>query len=184
MPIGFPVSVRKPGDAAGGNRFTALRYAAPVDEPDPIARVRDLRQFIGAMREEPALDALVRLRPVLALLPPTTAARIAVGITSALDAQVSNVPGLAGAAMLSGARITHSWPFGPLPGCAMMITMVSHDARCCIGINSDPAAVIDPELMTECLRAGLQEMMALATPPTRRKRSRSHATPRNAVQRL
>ena len=174
MPIGFPVSVRKPGDPPGGNRFTALRYAAPVGEADPIARVRDVQQFLHTMRAEPALDVMVRLMPVMARLPATTAARMVVGITSSLDAQVSNVSGLPGPAMLSGARITHSWPFGPLPGCAMMITMASHDGRCCIGINSDPAAVIDPELMTESLRAGLQELLALGKPPrppSRRKRA-------------
>ncbi len=57
----------------------------------------------------------------------------------------------------------------------MMITMASHDGRRCIGINSDPAAVIDPELMTEGLRAGLQEMLDLAgppRPPTRPTRAR------------
>lgn len=172
LPIGFPVSVRKAGDPAGGNRFTALRYAAPVGENDPILRVRDVQQFLRTMRAEAALDIMVRLMPVMARLPAAAAARLAVGITSSLDAQVSNVPGLAGPAMLSGARITQSWPFGPLPGCAMMITMASHDGRCCIGVNSDPAAVIDPELMTESLRSGLQELLALAHPPTRRKRGR------------
>ncbi len=175
MPIGFPVSVRKAGDPLGGNRFTALRYAAPVGETDPIARVRDVQQFLRATRAEPALDVMVRLMPVIARLPAAAAARLVIGITSTLDAQVSNVPGLPGPAMLSGARITHSWPFGPLPGCAMMITMASHDGRCCIGINSDPAAVIDPELMTDSLRAGLQEMLDLASPPSppsRRKRVR------------
>lgn len=176
MPIGFPISVRKEGDPPGGNRFAALRYAAPVGETDPIARVRELQQFLRAMRAEPALDAMVRLTPALAALPATLAAQWAAGITSALDAQVSNVPGMAGPAMLSGVRITQVFPFGPRPGCPMTITMASHDGRCCIGVNSDPAAVIDAEAMTDSLRAGLQEMMALADPPTRRKRGRRHGT--------
>ena len=115
---------------------------------------------------------MVRLMPAMARLPAAFAARLAVSVTSSLDAQVSNVPGLAGPSHLSGVRITHCWPFGPLPGCAMMITMVSHDGRCCIGITSDPAAVIDPELMTESLREGLQEMMALGKPKPSRKRGR------------
>ena len=36
------------------------------------------------------------------------------------------------------------YPFGPLPGCAAMITLISHDGTCCIGINTDTAAVTDP----------------------------------------
>ncbi|MCC6851480.1 MAG: DUF1298 domain-containing protein [Comamonadaceae bacterium] len=176
MPIGFPINVRKEGDPTGGNRFAALRYAAPVGEVDPIARVRDVQQFLRTMRAEPALDVMMRLTPALAALPATLAAQLAVGVTSALDAQVSNVPGMAGPARLSGVRITQVFPFGPRPGCPMMITMASHDGRCCIGVNSDPAAVIDPEAMTDSLRAGLQEMMALADPPTRPKRGRRHGT--------
>jgi hypothetical protein len=43
-----------------------------------------------------------------------------------------------------------------------MIAMISHNGRCCIGINSDRAAVTEPELLIECLREGLDEVLALA----------------------
>ena len=68
---------------------------------------------------------------------------------------------------VAGARITHMYPFGPLPGCAVMATLVSHDGTCCIGINCDPAAVTDPELFFDCLQEGLDEVLALAAPPKR-----------------
>jgi len=138
--------------------------------------VRDVQQFLRAMRAEPGLDVMLRMAPALAALPATLAAQWVVRVASALDAQVSNVPGMAGPACLGGVRITQVYPFGPRPGCAMMITMASHDGRCCVGVHSDPAAVIDPEAMTDSLRAGLQEMMAMADPPTRPKRGRRHGT--------
>ena len=53
------------------------------------------------------------------------------------------------------------YPFGPLPGCAAMVTLISHDGTCCIGVNIDPAAVTRPALLVEGLRAGLAEVMAL-----------------------
>ena len=65
-------------------------------------------------------------------------------MTSANDVQASNVPGVAHPVYIAGARITRMYPFGPLPGCAAMLTLISHDGTCCIGVNTDPAAVADP----------------------------------------
>ena len=42
--------------------------------------------------------------------------------------------------------------------------MLSHNGRCCIGINSDSAAVTEPELLVECLREGLREVLAFGKP--------------------
>lgn len=39
--------------------------------------------------------------------------------------------------------------------------MVSHNGTCCIGVNLDLAAVTNPELFAECLRAGFDEVLAL-----------------------
>ena len=62
---------------------------------------------------------------------------------------------------VAGSRITHMYPFGPLPGCAAMITLISHDGTCCIGINSDTLAITDPGGLVEDLQAGLDEVVAL-----------------------
>jgi hypothetical protein len=53
------------------------------------------------------------------------------------------------------------YPFGPLPGCAAMVTLISHDGVCCIGVNTDPLAVTDPGALADDLRAGLAEVVAL-----------------------
>ena len=53
------------------------------------------------------------------------------------------------------------YPFGPLPGCAAMITLISHDGECCIGVNADTLAVTDPGRLADGLRAGLDEVVAL-----------------------
>jgi hypothetical protein len=42
-----------------------------------------------------------------------------------------------------------------------MITQLSHDGNCCIGINSDTLAVTDPGRLAEDLRVGLDEVVAL-----------------------
>jgi hypothetical protein len=46
------------------------------------------------------------------------------------------------------------YPFGPLPGCGPMITLLSHDGTCCIGMNTDTLAVTDPGGLADDLRPG------------------------------
>ena len=53
------------------------------------------------------------------------------------------------------------YPFGPLPGCAAMITLISHAGTCCIGINTDAAAITDPALFRTCITQGISEILAL-----------------------
>jgi hypothetical protein len=43
-----------------------------------------------------------------------------------------------------------------------MITLLSHEDRCCIGINLDDDAVTDPVGLLTDLHAGLDEIVALA----------------------
>jgi WS/DGAT/MGAT family acyltransferase len=164
MPIGFPISLRTADDTPGGNKFAGSQYAAPVSELDPIARVRHVQAFVRDTRNEPALDIMVRLMPLVVRMPMSAVTKLTLDFTGAQDAQISNIPGINHPVYMAGAEVTHFWPFAPVPGCGMMITMMSHNGRCCIGINSDRAAVIEPELMTSCLREGLQEMLALAKP--------------------
>ncbi|MEJ3654675.1 HAD-IB family hydrolase [Actinomycetes bacterium KLBMP 9759] len=162
MPIGIPISLRSQDDPQGGNRFTGARLSGPLDEPDPVARIRAIRQFVLDARAETAVDAVSVLAPTLSWMPAPVLGAVSGRMTSANDVQASNLPGVAHPVYIAGSRITRMYPFGPLPGCAAMITMISHDGTCCIGINLDPAAVTEPEVLVEGLRAGLDEVVALA----------------------
>lgn len=53
------------------------------------------------------------------------------------------------------------YPFGPLPGCAAMITLLSYDGTCCVGLNTDTLAITDPGGLADDLQAGLKEVVAL-----------------------
>lgn len=161
MPIGFPISLRTDNDPMGGNKFAGSQYAAPLDIDDPVERVRHIQRFVRDTRAEAALDIMIRMMPVVTRLPLTAITAMTADFTAAQDAQISNVPGIPYPVYMAGAEITHFWPFAPVPGCGMMIVMMSHNGRCCIGINSDRAAVTEPELLIECLRAGLDEIIAL-----------------------
>lgn len=173
MPIGFPISLRTEGDAMGANKFAGSQYAAPVAEKDPVERIRHIQRFVRETRAEPALDVMIRLMPMVTRLPLAVVTKLTADFTHAQDAQISNIPGISHPVYLAGAEVTHFWPFAPVPGCGMMIAMISHNGRCCIGINSDRAAVTEPELLIECLREGLDEVLAMGKPRRTRPLART-----------
>ncbi|MCW3066167.1 MAG: hypothetical protein JWN32_3339 [Solirubrobacterales bacterium] len=171
IPIAIPISVRRTADAAGGNRFAGARLAGPVGIADPAERIAAIGDIVRTARAEPAIDGLGLLAPALSRLPGPVISQLAGGLTKANDLQASNVPGLREDVFLAGARIERMYGFGPLPGCATMITMVTHGSTCCVGVNLDPAAVTDPRRFGDCLEAGFAEVLALhdgAAAPVRR----------------
>ncbi|MDJ0788505.1 MAG: wax ester/triacylglycerol synthase family O-acyltransferase [Myxococcota bacterium] len=171
MPIAIPISVRREDDPEGGNRFTGARFAAPVGVADPAERMRAMGKMVRAARGEAALDGMSVVAPVLSRLPAPVITRLSGSLTQSNDLQASNVPGSREDLYIAGAKIERVYGFGPLPGCATMITLISHGETACIGVNLDPAAVTDPELFGRCLEDGFSEVLALvdgAAPPVRR----------------
>jgi hypothetical protein len=161
IPMAIPISVRSDRDAPGGNRIAGVRFAGPVGIADPRRRMRAIGPLVGGLRREPAIEGMSLIAPALARLPSALLSAIAGSMTKANDLQASNVPGLREDRYLAGARIERIYGFGPLPGCASMITLNSHGDTCCIGANVDPAAVTDTALFARCLVGGFAEVLAL-----------------------
>ncbi len=171
LPMAIPISVRREGDAEGGNKIAGARFVGPVGIADPRQRMRAIGALVGSIRREPGLEGMSVLAPALARLPAAILTAIAGGMTKSNDLQASNVPGLREELYLAGALVERAYGFGPLPGCATMITLNTHRDTCCIGANVDPAAVTDPELFASCLERGFAEVLSLhpgAAPPVRR----------------
>jgi len=143
MPIGIPVSLRTSDDPMGGNRFAGARFAAPVGEADPRARIEIIREFVLTARAEPAIGFLDLVAPTLSRLPTAAIIELAAGMTNVSDVQASNIPGMGHPVYLAGARVTGLYPLGPRPGVAAMIAMISYDGTCCIGLNVDPAVHVE-----------------------------------------
>ncbi|ANY05280.1 wax ester/triacylglycerol synthase domain-containing protein [Pseudonocardia sp. HH130630-07] len=157
-----PVSVRRDDDTAGGNRWAPARLAGPMGVTDPAERVRRVGEQMRRARREPALESPDVVAPLLARLPGPLLTLVAGGSTAGNDLQASNIPGLRARAYLCGARIERVYPFAPLPGCAAMISLVTHGDTCCVGANLDAAAITDRRLFTDCLAEGFGEVLALA----------------------
>jgi len=56
-------------------------------------------------------------------------------------------------------------PFSPVSGAAANVTLFSYDGNAHIGVNSDRAAVPEPDGLLACLEQGLDEVTALGEEP-------------------
>jgi WS/DGAT/MGAT family acyltransferase len=164
IPMAIPISVRRPDDAGGGNRFASARLSGPVGITDPAERIAAIGSLVRAAREEPALDNIRVLAPLMARLPSTAIASLAGGMARGNDLQASNVPGIREDVYFAGVRVDRLYPFAPLPGCPAMITLVSHGSTCCVGVNYDPASFTDSHLFLSSLEDGFTEVLGLAGP--------------------
>ncbi|MCK9250603.1 MAG: WS/DGAT domain-containing protein [Solirubrobacteraceae bacterium] len=161
IPVAIPVSTRRPDDPEGGNRFAGARLRGPVGIVDPVERMHEVGRTVRALRDEPALDALGTIAPGLARLPGPVVAGLAGRLTAANDLQASNIPGIRDETFIAGARVERCYAFGPLPGCAVMVVMVTHGDICCVTVNHDAAAISDPPRFRRCLADGFAEVLSL-----------------------
>ncbi len=166
IPLALPVSLRGADDPASGNRFTGVTIAAPVGEPDPVERMRLVREQVIARRGEPALDVIGRLAPALALLP-DEALREVIERVPPPDVQASNVPGYAQETFLAGARVDRQYVLGPLPRVAMMAILVSRAGICTVAFRYDTASFTAADQLEKCLQAGFDEMVEVGRVATR-----------------
>ena len=164
IPLVMPISVRSAEASGGGNHFAAGQLVGPLGDLSPVERMRLIGEQVLRLRNEPALMATLALMPLFAQLPPDTVARMMGPKMAANDLQCSNVPGIRDDVYIAGAHATQLYPFAPLPGVPAMITLVTHGADCCIGMNLDGAAIADPERFVRCMRESFDEIMALSRP--------------------
>ena len=176
VPLAMPVNLRTDDDPAGGNRFAGARLAVPVSISDPVQRIRAIREQVLTVVSEPAISVMSAAAPVLMRLPTSMLGAVS-SMVSSTDVQASNVPGFPEQPFIAGAKIVKTLPFGPLPGVAMMIVMISEAGTCFVGVHYDTASVTDPDLFVKCLQEGFDEVLALAEPPAAGQRPERAAKP-------
>jgi diacylglycerol O-acyltransferase / wax synthase len=177
IPTAMPVSLRKPGDPPGGNRFAGAMFAGPTAVHDPADRIAAVRDRVRKVREEPALDAFGVLSPVLSRMP---SGLLGLASASAMPHPFlsgSNFPGLTTEVYAAGARVDGMYVLAPLPAVAMLAAMCSYAGKCCIGMNCDGAVFDDTELLWKCMADGLDEVLDVGrTPATTPRRTRKSSS--------
>lgn len=162
VPISMPVSMRKPDQAMGGNKFAGAFFAVPSSIADPAQRIREMHRRVEAVRGEPALDFLGNLTPLLNRTPSVVAAALLGGINARAVLTTSSWPGLTEERYVAGARFERMFVFAPLPGTAMTGAMCTHAGTCCIGVNVDGDVFEEPDRLWAALERSLAEILGLA----------------------
>jgi hypothetical protein len=155
--VTLPISIRRPDDPPGGNRITLIRFAVPVADLDPGVRIAELKLLCRAARDERSLPHTDAIAGTLNLLPPGVVG----GMLKHVDFVASDVPGFTFPVALAGAPLDRFVAFGPTIGTAVNVTLMSYLGTCGVGVNMDSAAVPDPDVFVDCLRAGFDEVLAL-----------------------
>ena len=156
--VTMPVSIRKSTDPIGGNRITLLRFALPVGMSDPAARIARIATIAKAWQREPAIAHTQAIAYGLNLAPRSYIQ----GILRRVEFVASDVPGLRDPIYVAGARVLAYYPFGPTIGAAMNATLMSYVGDANIGLNIDLGAVPDADDLVRHVRAGFDEVLALA----------------------
>jgi len=161
VPISMPVSVRREDDPMGGNRFTGAFFSAPSGVVDPAKRIEAMHERVEKVRQEPALDFLNRLTPIMNLAPSPLVVAAIQGLNAGATLTTSSWQGVPFETYFAGTKFERMFVFGPLPGTSMCAALCTHVGVCCIGLNVDGDVFPDTELLWECMRAGLDEVLAL-----------------------
>jgi hypothetical protein len=146
----------------GGNHFVPARFDVPLVIEDPVERMRAVHELVAEQRAEPALDLVDPMAGVLNRLPRGITTEVFGSVLRGVDVVTSNVPGAPIELFSAGAKVTDMYAFAPLSGAAVNITLLSYVDTCHIAVNSDRAAVADPERLLACLREGWDEILAVA----------------------
>ncbi|OBI82291.1 wax ester/triacylglycerol synthase family O-acyltransferase [Mycobacterium sp. 1245805.9] len=181
LPMAVPVNLRADADTAGGNRWTGVNLAAPLGTADPVARMKKIRAQMTQRRDEPAMNIIGSIAPVLSVLP-TAVLEGLTGSVIGSDVQASNVPVYPGDTYIAGAKVLRQYGVGPLPGVAMMVVLISRGGWCTITVRYDRASVRNEPLFAQCLLEGFDEILALAGDPAPRAVPASFTEPAVAAR--
>lgn len=155
--MAMPISIRSDQDEAGGNHVTVMRFEVAVDDSNPAHRMRATREQVRGLRAERSIPITNLVAGALNLMP-----RGVIGsMLKHVDFLASNVPGVPVPLYLAGSKVEQFFPFGPTAGSSVNVTLMSYDGRCCIGVNTDGAAVPDPDEFLRHLADGFDEVLNL-----------------------
>lgn len=174
-----PVSVRSRdpsgravGDGRYDNQVSAMIAELPVGIADPVdrlhavsAQLADLKESRQALAGE-ALTSLSGFAPSMLL---ALGARIATKTAQRnVNTVTTNVPGPQLPLYLAGRRMLTAYPYVPLAAqCRIGVAIFSYDGEVNFGVTGDYDAVPDIDVLSRAIRQGMDDLLGLATDPSR-----------------
>jgi diacylglycerol O-acyltransferase len=163
-----PVSMRKSDQHNElNNRVSAVLVNLPVGEADPVKRLASIRaqmDDLKSSRQAAGADVITNLSnfaaPTLMALGSRTAMRFPQQI---LQTVTTNVPGPRIPLYMLGRPLVEMFPYVPIASTIRItVGIFSYLDRFTFGINADFDGVPDVQLLADGIRAGFDEMVALA----------------------
>ena len=164
-----PMSFDFSPDRISGNRFSGVLMALPVDEPDPLERVRKASAAANLAKEGHQLIGPELVARWASYMPPAAVEALfrrlsdKDGQNKVLNLNISNVPGPRQQGKVGGATVTEIYSVGPLTAASgLNITVWSYVDQLNISVLSDTETVDDPHEVTEAMVQELREIRRAA----------------------
>lgn len=162
----IPVARRRRRGVRGGrgNRISGYLLRLPVGEPDPLARLRDVRAGMDRNKDA-GPDSGPGAVALLADSVPPLAHRFAAPLLAAsarllFDVLVTNVPMLDVPLTLDGCRMTELYPIAPLArGQSLAVAVSTYRRRVHIGLLADAESLPDADTLAGALHGALAELL-------------------------
>jgi WS/DGAT/MGAT family acyltransferase len=161
----LPAARHRDGDV-GGNWFAPTRVEVPTDGGHPAPFFGVVTDRLARARHEPAVRLSSSVASAVSRLPTRALHRALHAQARSVDVVVTAFPGLRGPRTICGARVEESYPFGPRLGCLMNVTGFGIGDRLDVGVTLDSSAIVEPDLLVECLVSAFSAFGPRAGPST------------------
>ena len=136
----------------------------PVGEPSPVMRLHQVTYAMRAALSDRRTVRAQRLAGLAGFAPATlhaAGARLAAGLSHRMfNLLVTNAPGPQSPRYLAGARLAEAYPVAPLSkGQALSVGITSYDGKVFFGLFGDRDAMGDLDVLGQCLRDALDELL-------------------------
>jgi len=153
----------------------------PIGETSPVVRLHQVSYALHAHSETGKAVAADRIAGVAGFAPTTFHAlgtRVALTDDHDVNLVITNVPGPQFPMFAAGAEMIETYPVPPLlPGFSLAIGVTSYDGSVYYGLNADRDALPDVDVLGQCIRDALDELVDSASdtrPRAPRGRKRPH----------
>ncbi len=168
-----PVNIRSEDkEHALGNELTSLFVELPLDESDPFARYRAVRERSEQLKAGSQRAGGKTIVTLADMGPPLAGALLAqsmFGTTRMFNLTITNVPGSPQRLFAFGAPLVEVLPLVPLfAGHAIGIAVMSYAGQMVFGLNADLLAAPDVDVLAEGIERSLAELRAPAPESPRR----------------
>jgi diacylglycerol O-acyltransferase / wax synthase len=147
-----------------GSQVTPHLLDLPVGEPSAVMRLHQVSYALKSHKETGRAVAADKLAEIAGFAPNTfhvLGSRLAASHPAgSFHLLITNVPGPQFPLYAAGGRMLASYPVLPLlPGHALAIGATSYDGHVCYGIDADRDAVPDVDVLAQCIREALDELV-------------------------